>query len=566
VPGAERTHLTLILVAWIFTMALGLGDTALWEPDEPRFAEATRQMFERRDFITPWFNDRPRFEKPVLMYWMQAPFVAVLGPTEAAFRMPSALCGLLTLFLMYRMGGRLVSPRAGLVAALALATTFRFVLYARQGLTDVPVTMFVTASIRAFQEAFLDSGQASLRWALVGWAATGAAALTKGPVAVIGPLVWAIVVGLRDWRAGWKRWHVFGGVLVAAAIVLPWYAVMIARYGRTFLDLALGYEVVARYLSPDFPGRDRGFFYFFGVWLGDGAPWSLFFLGGVIWALRSWRSLDSDVRHAVTLSVVWCLTVLLLFSASQYKLPHYIVPAYPPTALLVGGFADALVRGRVEHPVVWRAPAVLAGLLLLLGAVLLTLLLRHAFGLSWVDPAFVLPLLLASGALAIVVATCTARDWQGLAVLLATLLLAYGYIATIVAPRELRRFQPIPTLASAVRAIAPDREPLAVAGNYGAPGLVFYARRPVRQLADRDDLVRYLSGPGPRMCVLPATDFEAVRPKLDRPYVVVAQGSVFSVRMRRLLERAPERAERRLILISTVAPAQHQPAAGGGRR
>src|SRR5687768_11361646 len=104
--GSERGRVLLLLMVWALTMALGLGNTALWEPDEPRFAEATRQMFERGNFLTPWFNDRPRFEKPVLLYWLQAPFVALLGPTETAFRIPSALAGLLTLLLIYRIGER----------------------------------------------------------------------------------------------------------------------------------------------------------------------------------------------------------------------------------------------------------------------------------------------------------------------------------------------------------------------------------------------------------------------------------------------------------------------------
>jgi 4-amino-4-deoxy-L-arabinose transferase-like glycosyltransferase len=524
-------------------MALGLGNTALWEPDEPRFAEATRQMFERGDFVTPWFNGRPRFEKPILMYWLQAPAVAILGPTETAFRIPSVLAGLLTLFLVYGIGARLVSQSAGLVAAIALATTFRFVLYARQGLTDVPVTALVTLAVWCF----LDGRRGVV---LLAWAATGCAALMKGPVAIIGPLVWIIYA---IWSEGWpgvKRMRIVEGAVVAAAIALPWFVVMIALHGRTFLEVALGYEVVARYMSPDFPGRDRGFSYFWSVWLGDAAPWSLFFVTAIVWAVSRWPSLDEGTRRATQLSIVWFLTVLLLFSVSSYKLPHYIIPAYPATALLVGVFADAGMRGAGVSKWLWRVPAALAAVLLIVGAALLGLLLRRAFGLPIADPSFMLVVILMAGAIGIAISLMLRRDQHVLTALIVTLVAGYAWTILVISPRELRRFQPIPGLARSVREIAKTDEPLAVAGNYGAPGLVFYARHHVEQLNDREELIRYLSAPGPRHCVLPLTDFEAVRGEAPGSWRIVDRGEVFSVRMRRLLESTPEQAGRTLVLIT----------------
>jgi 4-amino-4-deoxy-L-arabinose transferase-like glycosyltransferase len=534
----------VLLFVWLLTIAVGLGNTALWEPDEPRFAGATRQMLERGDFLTPWFNGKPRFEKPPLLYWLQAPAVALLGPTETAFRLPSAFAALLTLWLVYQIATRLVSARAGLIAAIALATTFRFVLYARQGLTDVPVTALVTLTIWCF----LDGPRALT---LAAWAATGCAVLMKGPVAIIGPLVWAVYAFWTDGWSGIKRMRIIAGSAIAAAIALPWFVAMVVLHGRAFVDVALGYEVVARYMSPDFPGRDRGFSYFWGVWLGDAAPWSLFFAVALLWTASRSATLDHGVRRATRLSIVWFLVVLVLFSVSSYKLPHYIMPAYPATALLVGVFADAVARGAVTPTWLWRVPAALAMVLLIVGAVLLALLLTRAFDLPPTDPSFVLVLILGIGAAAIAVSLARRRDTHVLASLIMTLVAGYAWTVLVISPRELRRFQPIPGLARSLQGIAEAGDPLAVGGNYGAPGLSFYARHDVEQLADREDLIRFLSGDGPRHCVLPLTDFEAVRAEVPRAWRVVDQGDVFSVRMRRLLERSPERAGRTLVLITT---------------
>jgi 4-amino-4-deoxy-L-arabinose transferase-like glycosyltransferase len=550
-PRTERTRLALIAIVWLVTMFAGLGNTALWEPDEPRFAEATRAMFERGDFLTPWFNDRPRFEKPILLYWLQAPFVAILGPTETAFRIPAALAGLLTLLIVYRLARDLVSPNAGLLAALTLATTFRFILYARQSLTDVPVTFFVTLSVWLFLRAHDAPEGRSRRDALLAWAATGLAALTKGPVAVLGPAIWIAFAFIYHRQTWFRRLHLISGVLVTAAIALPWHLYMVALHGRAFVDVALGYEVVARYLSEDFPGRDRGIFYFVGVWFGDAAPWSLFFVSAVIWLFARWREIEPGTQRLSLLALVWFAFVLALFSVSEYKLPHYIMPAYPPTALLTGVFLDAVLNGARARRVLWAAPAILSAVLLLVGAVLLGLLLRRAFELQWSDVSFVLPIAMAAGGLTVAMTAIRGRAPTCVWALLTTLVTAYAFIVIVIAPRELRRFQPIPGLAASVRSSAQPGDALAVAGNYGAPGLVFYARMPVRQLVDRADLVAFLSAPGRRHCILPRTDFEAVAGEVPRRYRIVDEGAVFSVRLRRLIERTPERAGRTLVLVTT---------------
>jgi 4-amino-4-deoxy-L-arabinose transferase-like glycosyltransferase len=457
---------------------------------------------------------------------------------------------LLTLFIVYRIGARLVSARAGLLAAIVLATTFRFLLYARQGLTDVPVTAMVTLSIWGFLSARDAAAGRSRRFALLGWAATGAAALIKGPVAVFGPLVWGIYLLAADrTRDAWRRVHAPTGVLVAAAVALPWHIAMIVLHGRAFLDVALGYEVVARYASPDFPGRDRGFFYYYGVWFGDAAPWSIFFVAAIVWSVRAWSALDSGCRRVLQLSAIWFATVLVVFSFSSYKLPHYIMPAFPPTALVVGVFADAVLRGRVASAWLWRVPVALTSMLLAAGAVLLSLLLLRAFLVPATDASMVLPAVMIAGAVALAGCVVARRDRLALQVLLVALVAAYAWIVIVISPRELRRFQPIPELGRTVQRVAAPGDPLAVAGNYGAPGLVFYAHRPVRQLVNREELIQYLSEPGPRYCVLPQTDFESVRPEIARQYRIVDSGDVFSVRMRRLLERDPERAGRTLVLV-----------------
>ena len=532
------------------TFFAGIGTTALWEPDEPRFAEATRQMLARHDYITPWFNGQPRFEKPPLLYWLQLPFFVLLGDGETAARMPSVLLGLAAALAIFALLREFVSVRAGLLGAAVLATSFRFVLYARQGLTDVPVTAAITVALWAMSRALTrEPGRAA---AYAAWACVGAAILLKGPVGLFPPLIWSVwAVWIGGRQALWRTRPV-AGLAIAALIAAPWYVAMLVMHGRRFLDVALGYEIVARYLSADFPGKDRGFFYFWGAWLGDGAPWSLFLIPAFWWSYASRETLLPGEKRLLQFSAVWFLAVLLLFSVSQYKLPHYILPAYPAMAIAIGVFASAAAEGRVKN-VFWRTPVFLSSIAMVAAAVLLWLLMSRVFELRAGDPSFVLPLLFGAGGIIIALLASPIAGTRPLAsftALAATLVVIYGVLGTFIATRELRRFQPVPELAAAVREKVAPTEPLAVAGNYGAPGLVFYTHHPVRQLIGREELVSFLTGEGRRHCVLPEAELRAVEAQLHRPVRVQAEADVFSVRMRRLLERDPERAARMLMLVT----------------
>lgn len=533
------------------TFFAGLGSTALWEPDEPRFAEATRQMLLRRDFVTPWFNAQPRFEKPVLFYWLQLPFFAAWGPTEAAARAPSALAGLIAVLAVFGLTRGMVSTRAGVIAAVCLATTFRFVLYARQGLSDVPVVAAITCALWAMSRAVrAERGSPAAAWAA--WAFAGAGILLKGPVALLAPIVWSLWAAATGGRRALMKTRPATGMAIMVAIAVPWNVAMWSLHGRAFVDLAWRYEVMARYLSPDFPGPDRGMFYFWGVWLGDALPWSLFLVAAFVWAYTSRRRLSSGEAQAMRLAAIWFFTVLILFSASQYKLPHYILPAYPAAALAVGVFADAAIDRRVVD-VLWRTPACLAAVVLAAGAILVWLLISRVFEPEARDVTLLLPIVLAAGAATVGVLASPlggTRPLATLSALSAILVVCYGALATAIAPRQLLRFQPAPTLAAAARLAVADYEPLAVAGGYRGSGLVFYARHPVQELTSQASLVAFLSGEGRRHCVLPASELERVRPLVKRPLHVQAEAPVFSVRMKRLLERNPQETVRALVLVT----------------
>src|SRR5262245_33767705 len=238
-PSRSRDLVVLLSIASVAILA-GLGNGTFWEPDEPRFAEATRQMFARGDFVTPYLNGAPRFEKPILFYWMQAAAFSAFGDNEFSARLPSALAGVGIVLILYLIASQIASRRAALVAALVMATMFRVVTFSRIGLTDVPVMFFVVAALYGFIRAV---HRASAAWALVAWVCIGLGILTKGPVGVLPVAIWATYAAFsRNWSL-FARTRPLVGTALALAIVLPWYVVMAVEHGRAFTDFALGHEI-----------------------------------------------------------------------------------------------------------------------------------------------------------------------------------------------------------------------------------------------------------------------------------------------------------------------------------
>src|SRR4030095_898224 len=461
VPVTGRTSRSSDIAALLIVASLaifaGLGNGTFWEPDEPRFAEATRQMFARGDFVTPYLNGAPRFEKPILFYWAQAAAFTAFGDNELAARLPSALAGVGIVVVLYLLGAEIASRRAAFIAALVMSTMFRFVTFARIGLTDVPVIFFILAAlygvVRSVQSASgadrrwaPASAGPSVAWALVAWACIGLGVLTKGPVGLLPVVIWAMYTAFsRNWSV-FARTRPLIGTAIALAIVLPWYVVMVVQHGRAFTDFALGHEIVERMLSEEsFGAPARGFFYYFKIWPGDAAPWSALFVASIGWIAWRWSSLDRAARQAVIFAAVWFISVFLLFSVSRSKVPHYVLPAYPAAALLIGLFVDRLADTR-DDGLWWGVPMAVIDLASMLAAAVTGLFLDVlAPGdtiVKWLVPA-----VFGIGAAAIAAAIWKRTLVPAMYALTCMLAAVFGLIGEFVVPRIIEPVTPMPLLA-----------------------------------------------------------------------------------------------------------------------
>ncbi|MEY2668455.1 MAG: hypothetical protein RJA59_1093, partial [Pseudomonadota bacterium] len=215
----------------------GLGSVGLLDPWEPHYAEVSRQMLLRADWVHPWWREAGFFSKPPLLLWTGAAGLALAGEgaAEWGLRLPVALLAILGIAISAAAVERLASRRAGQLAAVALCTAPFLALLARQAVPDAPLAALSCAATLSFAVALLDD-RAEPGWALAGWVLLGWATLAKGPLGFALPgaalLSWFVVTGRwRDLgRLGFVT-RVRGvpvpiGPIAFLAIAVPWFAIL----------------------------------------------------------------------------------------------------------------------------------------------------------------------------------------------------------------------------------------------------------------------------------------------------------------------------------------------------
>jgi 4-amino-4-deoxy-L-arabinose transferase-like glycosyltransferase len=325
-----------------------------------------------------------------------------------------------------------------------------------------------------------------------------------------------------------------------------------AVHGQSFVDVALVSEVVAR--AGGDVGPRRGLLYYLEVWPADLLPWTPFFLLALGYFALMRVRLDASERRAALFPAVWFLVVVGTFSLSSSKLPHYILPAYPAAALLVGLFVDRAGTDAVARRFWWAATGLVVTVLLA-ASVLTWALLRRTANTSMPLPDLVLPLLLMGGGAVTVLLGWRRGPAAGSAAIAGTLASAVAYASLFVIP-HLLGLEPMPPLGRTIAAFVEPGDRVGQYGTFVSGGLVFYSGHRVDMLVTHDDVARFLGAPGRAFCVLARADVAALAARLPPGRLhEIAQQPRLVVRLNRLFgERSPY--EEPMVLVSNeVAPA-----------
>ncbi len=319
---------TIAAVAIYFLYFHAMDKRGLIGPDEPRYASVAREMIESDDWITPRLGAKAWFEKPVLLYWLGAVSAKLGVNDDRMTRLPVSLISIAFMFFFYRYTRRQFGPLEAQYALLILGTSIGWIAFSQIGTFDLPLSASLSAALLILMP-WVQKSDVSTRKALPWFGALlGVSVLAKG---LVGPAVGALtllsvcrdrgfssvirdLIQLRVW-------------LPFVAVAAPWYLFCYIENGNPFLEDFFWQHHFQRFTNDSLQ-HAQPFWFFIPVLALGFLPWTSFVV------TRSIISFQNDAR--IRFLFMWCLSTLLLFSFSINKLPGYILPMFPPLAILAG--------------------------------------------------------------------------------------------------------------------------------------------------------------------------------------------------------------------------------------
>jgi 4-amino-4-deoxy-L-arabinose transferase-like glycosyltransferase len=353
---------SLVFLATCFILFANLGKFPLFNPDEALYAEPAREMLDTGEYITTLLNYKVRFTKPPLVIWAMALSYKVFGVNEFAARFFGATCGALLVAFTYLFIEKYSSRRKAIITSLLLTTAPLYVGVAREAITDMPLALFFAGSLMSFFHAYK---QQSNKWLYLAYVLVGLSVMTKGPVGILLPAL--IMASFHVIQGNIKKTIAFYkpiyGLLIIAAIAIPWFAVEIIITKGAYYQEFLVRENFERFTSV-VDSHKGGWWYHIVAMLGGFLPWSIFSVIGLIQFLSTVTKINKfklpnlRIRQALKLwwqepiviwdtnkqliifAGLWTIITLIFFSVSVSKLISYTVPAFPALAFLTSYYID----------------------------------------------------------------------------------------------------------------------------------------------------------------------------------------------------------------------------------
>jgi 4-amino-4-deoxy-L-arabinose transferase-like glycosyltransferase len=473
--GNRACDLTFLLLVFGCAFLQFLGRLPLLEPDEGRYAEIPREMLELADFITPHLNYVKYFEKPPLHYWLSAFSFSIFGRNEFAARFPGAALGLLTILLTYLVGRRLFGRREGLLAALILGTSTGFLVQARINFTDMTLTCTLSAALAFFILAAREGEARKGLYYHLFYLFAALAVLSKGLIGIVfpGAVIFLYLLFTRRWQL-LKEMRLMTGIPLFLLVCAPWF-ILVSLRNPEFAWFFFIHEHFERFTTTVHHHK-KGFLFYVPVLLYTMLPWSFFIPVAVAGVWRERQAPEGNVRLYL---FIWAAFIFLFFSISGSQLIPYILPVFPPLALLMGS-SYARTGELISRSLKCEGYAI-AGVLTIggIGIICYPHFAYHP-GISAIGGAIIGSIFLCEGIIAF------RNTFRGSLLLLFTGLLVCSYIVGIVAPHliltgvaEKKSLRELGLLVN--EKAGKD----AVVASFGLQqGLSFYARRRVVVVGD----------------------------------------------------------------------------------
>jgi len=496
-----------------FIFFYNIGSPGLFDVDEAVYAEASREMIETGDWITPQYNYTNRYDKPVFFYWLMASAFRVFGVTEFAARFWSAAFGVMLTLMCYYLLRRIGHPKWGVITALIFATSLEVIVLAHASITDMTLAFFITSALFCFFLGYMGRGKGGFGWYLGFYLSTALAVLTKGPVGIVlpGAIIFIFLILRGDFIQTLKKMHIVSGVLIFLVVALPWYIVETWINGWEYIDAFFIKHNVTRFTGV-VSGHRGSVYYFIPVILIAFFPWSAF-LPQILYRYfpRSRKRGAVDPEESLTLfSIIWFLVIFIFFSISKTKLPGYIVPLSAPLAIMAGRlwyeyiYPDNEVHTEkgLKYSFVFL---IILSLIIAAGAGILTPYLTNSEAVlkqfhepvEWGNGLYYIAVVIASAMLLFLFALWRNRKGIAFGIMTGMVTVVSCIIFTFVIPVADKYLQSTLRDFSRIASAQMDADDKLVVYGLNKPGILFYAQRPATILLSRekDKLTEVIESP-----------------------------------------------------------------------
>ncbi len=476
-----------------------LGSPSFWDPDEAIYAETSREMLRTGDWLAPYYNGQPFFDKPILFYWLQAAGMAIAGQNEVGARLAPAVAAVGLVATTAWLGAVLVSVDVGLTAALFLAASPPVFALARYAILDMVFTAFLFAGVSLVTVAALKQ-RAWLQWP--GYVLLALAVLTKGPLALVlcGLAFLLSIAASTELRRRLLGLHVVAGLLLVFVLSAPWFVYMWLRFRHLFVTGYLLNENVSLFAANRFNTRFDPLFYF-RVLAAGLLPWTGLAIGRLWDDIRAVRTRTLDTTEILLWG--WTVAIVGFFTASRFKLDHYVFPAAPALCLLCArAWGDVRTRVSSEQNVGSRIGAQTIGPILVVAGTGGGYFMIARLDLP--NAAILAPVVMLVAGMVVTARVTFGRrrlpqlPWVTLTAMAAT----YAAVITWVVP-ALDQRKVIPDVARWVATQAPANARIATYRlNRWSTAFRFYVDRSVSHIDAVEDARSFVDAPGPAYAVM----------------------------------------------------------------
>src|SRR6266403_572551 len=390
---ATASHFRAIAFLTLYALLLflpGFFNIPPIDRDEPRFAQATKQMVESGDFVDIRFQDDVRYKKPVGIYWLQAAAVetaSALGLPRAQvriwlYRVPSLIGALGAVLLTYWTALAFVTRRGAILAGLILCSSVLLGAEARLAKTDAILLLTVVAAMGALARVYLswqrgeDPVHPPWSWPAIFWTALAGGILLKGPLILMFVGLTIGTMSIVDRSSAWMwRLRPVWGLMWVLVLVLPWCVAIFWRAGDAFFADSIGGDMLSKLSAQESHGAPPGLYLLL--------FWVTFWPGAALAGMAApavWRARREPGAQYL---LAWLVPSWIVFELVLTKLPHYVLPLYPAIAMLTAGALERRVLSRswlMRGAAWWFVIPAIASVIAVVGAITVT---RQPIFLAW---------------------------------------------------------------------------------------------------------------------------------------------------------------------------------------